>query len=1076
MYARWVPPKSNAASTARPAEPAPAPAPANGADIVNGVNGYPSSNRFAPPQPTQHAARPIPFAQQPIPIPAASLPATQKRKIVFEDDEYANVSAARLGLMGGADASKRPRACDEPESTAVATPHTNMDANASTNGTAPPAGEKKKRKRRRKSKKRGGDDDEDNDDEGDDAEENSTVEKKEKEKVETAVENIEETKEDGQTEVPVETKVEDDPKQKKKKKSKTDNKTEEKKEQNEDKKAPAPPPVTEEPMEVDTEEPTSATTTPAQAVDTPMVDRFRENKPKREKKNKKSKQEAAIAEEVEELSVRHKALLEKKNKSLKKAQERAPATSAHGEDNGASADAANEPAELHGLEPLPQPASIPEGTARPAYDTLPPWLADPVRVASTTRKPFAELGISPELGIDERAAKVLRDEKGWTEAFAVQTAVVPLLLPSRRPSTGAGRGDLVISAATGSGKTLAYVLPLIRDISRTRGVTRLRAVIVVPTRELVQQVQDVCETCARAYGGSSGSATDGSKASGKKVRIGVAMGSQSFKKEQATLMEEDQVYDPEGYRALLSNRQRWPFATEDAAAETSTTATGVSANPYTAVETIGLPTSSTLPLPNHVIQNMSSVDVLVCTPGRLVEHIQSTPGFTLDFVRWLVVDEADKLLGQSYQQWLTIVMDRLAATSSSSPASHSMIKEKLGARDFADSCESGVRKVVLSATMTRDLSLLNSLRLSRPTHIILEGTARQAQGLATEGDNAAYVLPDRLQESAIKVRDESQKPLYLVDLLRSALLSGASATSGSKAASTAKPNVDSDEGSDSDSDGDSESDSDSNSSEPSDSDSSSDSSASSVDDSDSDSDNSDSSSGNSDTDEDEDTTSNKTKTTPAAPFNSTVLVFTKSNENALRLSRLLALLAPDLAPLIGTITSTTRTSERRKTLRTFGTEPSKKLRILVATDLAARGIDLPRLDHVINYDMPPSVEFYVHRVGRTARAGWAGHAWTLYTKKEAGWFWPEVAGQSNKNKSALLASSSSSASTVRRTNKVAKAVVGGEDREHKQKQKQVGTDGDDEGGARAWFGEARLAAYEEALEQLGREAADARRK
>ncbi|KIH90076.1 hypothetical protein SPBR_00124 [Sporothrix brasiliensis 5110] len=1073
MYARWVPPKSNAASTARPAEPAPAPATAlpNGADIVNGVNGSPSSSRFAPPRPTQQAARPIPSAQQPIPTPAASLPATQKRKIVFEDDEYANVSAARLGLMGGAGASKRPRAYEEPESTAVSTPRTDVDANKSTNGTAPPAGEKKKRKRRRKSKKRGGDD-EDNDDEGDDAEENDTVEKKEREKVDTAKEKIQETKEDGQTEVPVETKeVEDEPKQKKKKNSKTDGETEEKKEQNKDKKAPAPPAVTEEPMEVDTEEPARATTIPAQAVDTPMVDQFRENKPKREKKNKKSKNEAAISQEVEELSVRHKALLEKKNKSLKKAQERAPATAARGEDNGASADAANEPAELHGLEPLPQPAPIPEGTARPAYDTLPPWLADPVRVASTTRKPFAELGISPELGIDERATKVLRDEKGWTEAFAVQTAVVPMLLPSRRPSRGAGRGDLVISAATGSGKTLAYVLPLIRDISRTRGVTRLRAVIVVPTRELVQQVQDVCETCARAYGGSSGSATDGSKTSGKKVRIGVAMGSQSFKKEQATLMEEDQVYDPEGYRALLSNRQRWPFAAEDAAAETSTTATGVSATSYTAVETIGLPTSSTLPLPNHVIQHISSVDVLVCTPGRLVEHIQSTPGFTLDFVRWLVVDEADKLLGQSYQQWLTIVMDRLAATSSSSPASHSETNEKLGARDFADSCESGVRKVVLSATMTRDLSLLNSLRLSRPTHIILEGTARQAQGLATEGDDAAYVLPDRLQESAIKVRDESQKPLYLVDLLRSALLSGASATSGSKAASTAEPTADSDE------DSDSNSDSDSDSSEPIDSDSSSDSSASSVDDSDSDSDNSDSSSGNSDTDEDEDTTSNKTKTTPVAPFNSTVLVFTKSNENALRLSRLLALLAPDLAPLIGTITSTTRTSERRKTLRTFGTEPSKKLRILVATDLAARGIDLPRLDHVINYDMPPSVEFYVHRVGRTARAGWAGHAWTLYTKKEAGWFWPEVAGQSSKNKSALLASLSSSASTVRRTNKVAKAVVGGEDREHKQKkQKQVATDGDDEGGARAWFGEARLAAYEEALEQLGREAADTRRK
>jgi ATP-dependent RNA helicase DDX51/DBP6 len=67
------------------------------------------------------------------------------------------------------------------------------------------------------------------------------------------------------------------------------------------------------------------------------------------------------------------------------------------------------------------------------------------------------------------------------------------------------------------------------------------------------------------------------------------------------------------------------------------------------------------------------------------------------------------------------------------------------------------------------------------------------------------------------------------------------------------------------------------------------------------------------------------------------------------------------------------------------------LRILVASDLVARGIDLPSLDHVINYDMPTSVASYVHRVGRTARAGRSGKAWTLFTVPEARWFWKEVA-------------------------------------------------------------------------------------
>ena len=109
-----------------------------------------------------------------------------------------------------------------------------------------------------------------------------------------------------------------------------------------------------------------------------------------------------------------------------------------------------------------------------------------------------------------------------------------------------------------------------------------------------------------------------------------------------------------------------------------------------------------------------------------------------------------------------------------------------------------------------------------------------------------------------------------------------------------------------------------------------------------------------------------------------ILIFTRTKHGAERLAKQLKLYGQKANALHGDL----RQNRRRQVLEFF---KNQTVRILVATDVAARGIDVPHIAHVINYDLPQSAQDYIHRIGRTGRAGAVGNSISFIAGDEDKW-------------------------------------------------------------------------------------------
>ena len=321
-------------------------------------------------------------------------------------------------------------------------------------------------------------------------------------------------------------------------------------------------------------------------------------------------------------------------------------------------------------------------------------------------------------GISAQLAKNLIGN-GFYEFFPIQKKVIPTLLSNNSRSCINPR-HICASAPTGSGKTLSYVVPILQALNRniTKEI-RLRAIVILPTRELANQVYRVfCQLSKNMN-----------------VLISIITGQMNFEVEQSMLV-----------------------APKD--------------------ELTG--------------QYSSNIDILVCTAGRLQDHLQLTQGFTLKYLQFLVLDEADRLLANAYHNWVKLLIQATDTSQLDHFTHGSYNNNDLITLNHSKHCTSlptlmnnnqsagHFQRLLFSATLTDNPGKLFSLGIKNPlilkvsnidinTTSISENLSENVTNKSVTQSNATndintYYLPMNLSQS-ICICETARRPLALIALL-----------------------------------------------------------------------------------------------------------------------------------------------------------------------------------------------------------------------------------------------------------------------------------------------------------------------